>query len=142
MVCILYKQRFINIIIILNGLYDILCAISILILPHYKIPLFSIIHTEMITQKITPITKNYLAYWIFTYGFMRLYNLEIAFYSYLIEAIFFFNELINKRIHIKKGLFTITMCIYLAFNISYLHYTNTIQKKYIESNLNTTQKII
>jgi len=66
----------------------------------------------------------------------------MAFYSYLIEAIFFFNELINKRIHVKKGLFTITMCMYLAFSIAYFHYTNIIQKKYIESNLNTTCKII
>lgn len=94
-----------------NGIYDIICAISIL--APYDVPIFSTIHTNMFINK--SFNKSCLAYWIFTYGFMRLYSMETAFYSYIIEALFFTLELHNNNVHVDKSLFVILSSLFLAY---------------------------
>jgi hypothetical protein len=110
-------QKIITYFIFINGIYDILCAFSILISNSIKIPLFNNIHLNMIKNKsVELLTKKYLAYWILTYGIMRLYiyDLNIILMSYVIEAICFSNEIINKRLEFVNGLFTITLSLFIA----------------------------
>ena len=97
-------------IIFINGLYDIVCAFSILI--PYDVPIFSKIHINMF--KNNDLHNPCLAYWIFTYGFMRLYSIKTAFYSYIFEALFFLIELYNDNIYANKGLFVILSSLFLA----------------------------
>jgi hypothetical protein len=60
---------YIDILLITNGLYDILCAISIIM----DVGPLKTLHTALFTEKIeNPLTRHLLAYWIFTYGNIRL----------------------------------------------------------------------
>ena len=101
-------SKLITYIIIINGIYDLICALSILI-----IPFFSDIHMRMLTNKKVKV-NHYMAYWILTYGMMRLYDVNMAVVSYLIEAICFSNEIIHGRLRIDKGLFTIIVSLLFA----------------------------
>lgn len=76
----------------LNGLYDVLCAACILHIIH--IPVLSELHLSMIKPgKTNPIFERYFAYWIFTYGVIRMSrNYQLIACSYFIEALFFLNE--------------------------------------------------
>ena len=101
----------------INGIYDILCGLSIL---HYiNIPYLNTIHLNMIyNNEHNNIFKRYYAYWILTYGYMRLTTTDINFIkmSYFIEALCTSNELLfTNDIHIKKGLFVIITCLLFAF---------------------------
>lgn len=112
----LKNNNIIESLVLLNGIYDIICGLSII--SELNIPFFSKIHLDMMEYK--PIIKSYIGYWIFTYGFMRIYNKKMAIYSYLIESIFYCNELINYRLNEKKGIFviicSINIAIYLYIN--------------------------
>jgi hypothetical protein len=91
----------------INGIYDILCAISILKM--VDIPIFKTIHLQMFkNMNNDPLFERFLAYWIFTYGIIRLkYNLLVP-YSYYIEALFIANEcFIHKTIVFENGIFVI-----------------------------------
>jgi len=64
------------------------------------------------------IGKRFLAYWIFTYGIIRLYSSEniVIAYSYYIEAMVIANEsLIKKTMHMDKSVFVICTCILLGY---------------------------
>ena len=88
-------------ILFVNGIYDISCSVSILWLsniPGFK--LLSILHPNMYYKDIdskNPVVKRLLAYWIMTYGIVRLfagykkeYILDIlGSITYFIEAFFF-----------------------------------------------------
>ena len=94
----------IDIVLILNGIYDILCASSILWFQ--GIPPFSYLaqlHPTMFSEKENsenPTLKRFLAYWIMTYGGLRLtagFHRDVALDSfaaatYFIEALCFENE--------------------------------------------------
>ena len=86
----------------INGLYDILCALSILHM--INVPILNDLHLSMITVERSPISDRYFAYWIFTYGMIRLsddyYLIAI---SYYIEALLIFNELVKNSIDPTKG---------------------------------------
>ena len=84
----------INNILIINGLYDIICAFSILHFNNNNI--FSSIHLNMFVleeHKNNFLIKRLLAYWILTYGIIRTI---IGFYSnksfYFIASITYFIE--------------------------------------------------
>jgi len=54
----------ISLVIVLNGIYDIICSISILrVLP---IPFFGTIHQSMFTDE-TAVDEHILAYWILSH---------------------------------------------------------------------------
>ena len=93
-------------IVFINGIYDFLCAISILKIIHF--PILKSLHIKMFKSSNDPLFERFLAYWIFTYGIIRLqYNLLVP-YSYYIEAIFIANEcFIHKTIVFEKGIFVI-----------------------------------
>jgi len=97
----------------LNGIYDIICALCIL--RYIRIPYIGTIHLNMIKNNETNIIfQRYYAYWISTYGYMRLTTSDINFIkmSYFIEAFCTANELYyTNDIHIYKSLFVITVSL-------------------------------
>lgn len=112
-------MRFIQILVFVNGMYDILCAISILLHQQtiqIKIPVLCELHIKMFIPNQTPIFERFLAYWIFTYGMIRISNHSLLIsYSYYLEAIFFFNEYIYHTVDTKKAFFVIVSSLLLGF---------------------------
>jgi hypothetical protein len=107
--------RVIQLMIKTNGVYDILCALSILRL--INIPYLDRLHLSMIKNKSeNPLFERFLAYWIFTYGIMRLSsNSSIITWSYCLETFFFANELVNhKSVYLDKTLFVIFTSLLLG----------------------------
>jgi hypothetical protein len=119
----------------LNGLYDILCAISILdwdkdiginipVLKTLHLSMFlnhfvngSIADTDIDTSK-NALLKRIFAYWIFTYGAIRLFSSEnrVIAYSYYIEAAVVTNELLVKQtMHTNRAYFVICSSIFLGY---------------------------
>jgi hypothetical protein len=108
-----------NNILIINGIYDIICGISILFFNN----IFSKLHTSLFKEDISDINKRFLAYWILTYGFIRLYvgffnNYElliIGSITYILEALFLEYELLNNNMDVIKthivSLFSILLAI-------------------------------
>ena len=95
-----------------NGIYDILCGLTIL--QYINIPYLGSIHLNMIkNNEGNFIFKRYYAYWILTYGYMRLTTSDINFIkvSYFIEAACIANELYFMDIHIEKALFVVVVSL-------------------------------
>lgn len=101
-------------IIKINGIYDIICALSILeLLPNN---ITSYLHTGMFNKTLHNfIHKRTLAFFILTYGVIRIHNHKyLTTYSYIIEALYYMNELTYNTIFIDKGLFVISTSLLLA----------------------------
>ena len=66
--------------------------------------------------------ERFLAYWIFTYGIMRLctnYSFIVS-GSYYLEALFFANELFNHQsVYIDKSLFVILSSLFMGYICSF-----------------------
>jgi hypothetical protein len=100
----------------INGLYDILCAISILHM--INIPILNDLHLSMITVERTPLSDRYFAYWIFTYGMIRLSDDDyLVAMSYYIEALLILNELLKNSIDPIKGWFVLVSSVMLGNQI-------------------------
>ena len=100
----------------INGVYDILCGMSIL--NFIYIPFLDNMHLQMFTNnENNMIFKRYFAYWIMTYGCIRLSNdLVLVKTSYYIEALFFINELYNNvNIKKEKVLFVILTSLMIGY---------------------------
>lgn len=101
-------------IIKLNGIYDILCAISIL--KWIPIPYIKDLHLSMIKESRNLLFERFFAYWIFTYGIIRLSNdYLLIMYSYVIEAFFFAYEYFQGTVDKKKTIFVIITSLLLAY---------------------------
>ena len=101
--------------VIFNGLYDILCAFSIVKI--INVPILDKIYMSMFINEPSEQEKRWIAYWIFTYGCMRtsLLNKYLISISFLIEAIVIINEcFIYKKIKIFNGLFVSITSLILA----------------------------
>ena len=126
-----------NTIFIINGIYDILCSLSILHICVHKyfpllntnvegrtinirninIPLFGNIHLSMLkyNRDQNIVMERFLAYWIFTYGMMRIFgDYKIIAYSYYIEGAFLFNETIYDSVYTQKTLAVILSSLLLG----------------------------
>jgi len=64
----------------INGIYDVICGLSLLVTDKY----FSRFHLSIFKEKLDEITKRFLAYWIITYGIIRLFLGIYDEYSFLI----------------------------------------------------------
>ena len=63
---------FIRVLLIINGIYDLACSCSILVFPA---PWLSSLHSGMFADdehRTHPVIRRLLAYWILTYGSVRL----------------------------------------------------------------------
>ena len=109
------KMNILKQIVIFNGLYDILCALSILKI--INIPILNQLHLSMFIILPSNKERKWLAYWIFINGCIRLLsnNKYLISISYLIEALVIASEcFIFKRIKIVNGLFVSISSLVLA----------------------------
>jgi hypothetical protein len=84
----------------INGAYDVLCALSILNV--LNVPVLNRLRLSMLTCNEDPVTKRMFAYWVFTYGIIRLYDVgEMVTLSYIVEAVCMANELRHQKM--KRG---------------------------------------
>jgi len=96
-----------NWLIKINGVYDILCALTMLDI--LDIPMLNGLHESLFNNQQNEVTKRMFAYWIFTYGVMRLQDdIKLLQFSYLIEAFFLLHEY-NKGSMIQNRVY---FCIY------------------------------
>jgi hypothetical protein len=110
----------IQIIYIVNGIYDILCGLTILQI--ITIPILSNLHLSIIQnyKNDNPIFERFFAYWIITYGVMRLSNnIQLIWYSYFIETFCFTYEYIYGSVNKPVCLFVIlsSFCLTLFSGI-------------------------
>ena len=104
--------------VIFNGLYDILCAFSILKI--INVSLLNKLHLSMFIDEPTEQEKRWIAYWVFTYGCIRLLanNKYLISISYLIEASVIINEcFIHKQIYIYNGIIVPILSLSIAIAI-------------------------
>jgi len=102
-------------IIKVNGIYDILCSLCILDI--LDIPILRDLHLSMVLpeQRENPIFQRFYAYWIFTYGVIRLSNDRYLIgASYLLEAAFYFHEMILGTVYFDKSIFVIISSVILS----------------------------
>lgn len=108
-------QLFSNI-VLFNGIYDIICAISMLnILP---IPFFDKLHISMFKEHNQKLQRMF-AYWILTYGIIRviLYNNwsnGLVSITYFLEALCIYNEYMCNQLVYDKSMFVIIMSIFFG----------------------------
>jgi hypothetical protein len=99
--------------IFLNGIYDVLCAACILHI--VEIPVLSELHLSMVRCDENNSCERYLAYWIFTYGIIRMStHHQLISFSYWIEAISIMNEYRNDAVNTDRALFVIFSSIGLG----------------------------
>jgi hypothetical protein len=87
----------INVILLLNGIYDVLCAAGILWLS--DVPGFSVLaklHVEMFAKeehRDNPVIRRMMSYWLITYGMVRIAaGLSGTPHLYIIAAMTYFVE--------------------------------------------------
>ena len=88
-----------SVVLIINGVYDVLCALCILLLPE-TCPL-SKLHLDVFAEeqhRNHPIVRRLMAFWVMTYGLVRLvagvegtYVLAAS-VTYFMEALYFAHE--------------------------------------------------
>lgn len=106
--------------VFLNGIYDILCAISILLFSNTPL---GKIHLLIFKENIhNQINNRLLAYWIITYGCIRLFilqqnktiNILIAI-TYFIEAFVYIYECESHNTTIKyKSVFVLLLSLIIG----------------------------
>lgn len=101
-------------IIKINGIYDILCSMSILkILPN---SLLTNIHKNIFkydkqenTKDSYKLFERILAFFILLYGLIRIFGNKLSIsITYILEALYFYNEMeINNSVYTDKASFVI-----------------------------------
>ena len=106
-----YKlEKILSIILIINGVYDIICAVSILYFPKV---LFAKIHTKMYIDSSTLLSNHFLAYWILTNGIIRLFSgiyskmYFAAAITYFVEIFVFINEMTTEKMKLLHVFFVV-----------------------------------
>jgi hypothetical protein len=105
-------------IVFANGVYDILCALSIL--GFMNIPILNKLHVSIITYHANNhLFERFFAYWIFTYGIIRISgNMLLITASYAVEALCILNEYRLGTIDPARGAFVIISSLFLAYIVS------------------------
>ena len=115
-----YMNTILNVSAIVNGVYDILCALCILDIIY--IPVINELHISMIkdVERNNPLMKRFMAYWIFTYGVLRIYggynmNYKLVAISYYIEALLLsYENFVYKTLVFHKSMFVIGVSLFLG----------------------------
>ena len=90
-------DAFVDLLLLVNGVYDVVCAISILWLPASCL---GRLHLHVFNETETPTANRIFAYWILTYGLDRIIagaytspaTDAIAVLSYLMESATYYHE--------------------------------------------------
>jgi len=107
-----------NVIIKVNGIYDILCGLSILnCIPE---SILSNLHLGMFKRhKIYNYAyfERALSFYIILYGFMRLFGSKLIIStSYISEALYFYNEMVNHdTVYTDKATYVVITSSLLSF---------------------------
>ena len=105
-------------IIKINGIYDILCSFAIL--KWVNIPLLNGLHLSMFKKEQDEVTERMLAYWIFTYGIIRLSDdKQLILLSYLLESAFLLNEYNKGSMKKNNVYFCALSCLFIMFFIDF-----------------------
>lgn len=106
----------IHAIIFANGIYDILCALSIKRLINF--PILNELHLSMFRHR-SNVNIDVLAVWIFANGMIRCsmseYTKQFVVLSYYLEAAIFTVELIRRNVFAEKTVFVIASSILLGY---------------------------
>jgi hypothetical protein len=90
-------DAFVDASVLVNGVYDVVCALSILWLPASRL---GRLHLHVFKETETPAANRIFAYWVLTYGLDRIIagaytspaTDAIAVLSYLMESATYYNE--------------------------------------------------
>jgi hypothetical protein len=91
----------------LNGAYDVLCALTMLNIVY--IPVLNNLHLSMFFDRDGDRGNRMFAYWVFTYGVIRLFggSAPLVSYSYYLEALAFLNEVFHGSVYKGHAFFVI-----------------------------------
>ena len=114
-------DAFVDACLVVNGIYDILCALAILYFPRSS-PGRLHLHVFKRDKEDPALLRRIFAYWVFTYGVDRLvaglYTSTatdvIATVSYLIEAASYYNEALKGSVDAGKARFVYVASLALA----------------------------
>jgi hypothetical protein len=99
----------------INGIYDILCALSIMRI--IRIPILNKLHLSMFKRYHIEnrLFERSLAYYIFMNGVIRLSKCgSLITMSYYCEATFFLLEIMQNSVYIDKALFVVVTSLFLG----------------------------
>ena len=118
-------------ILISNGVYDVLCALSILWFYNiYPFSELAKLHMNMFDSKAdrnNPQVRRLMAYWVFTYGLVRtlsgLHNDKtlnfMAVLTYYIEGSVFLNEILVNKMVKDKTYFVVISSFFLGVLVNF-----------------------
>ena len=102
----------------INGLYDIFCGLTILKIIH--IPYLQNIHLNMLQETNNEAYERFFAYWVITYGIMRLSNQQkLIAISYVTEGLVLLHELKHNNLVIENSFLVIMSSFMLANSVLY-----------------------
>jgi hypothetical protein len=116
-------STFVDASLLLNGVYDVVCALSILWLPTSRL---GRLHIHVFKKTETRSSNRIFAYWVLTYGLDRIvagmYSSPatdvIAVLSYLMESAAYFNEASTfKSVDTYKAMFVYLISMALAMMV-------------------------
>lgn len=110
---------FVNAVLLLNGTYDIVCAVCILWLPASRL---GRLHLGVFNSTSPAVSNRIFAYWVLTYGLDRLVagacasrgTDAVAVLSYLIESATYYNEAAHASVNADKARFVYLASLFLA----------------------------
>jgi len=104
-------------IIKINGIYDVLCALAILKV--INVPILGELHLSMMKDydNTNILFERFLAYWIFTYGIIRIVDNGgiLVPLSYTVECLFFVNECWHESVHVGKATFVALSSLFMCY---------------------------
>lgn len=116
-------DAFVDVSLLLNGVYDVVCALSILWLPTSRL---GRLHLHVFKKAETPAANRIFAYWVLTYGLDRIvagmYSSPatdvIAVLSYLMESAAYCNESSTfKSVDTGKAMFVSLASLFLSVTV-------------------------
>jgi len=96
---------------LVNGGYDLISGFLMIAVPRWNH-----IHVSMYNRKLTGLERRLLAYWIITYGAVRLMGShDLVAGSYFLEAVAYALEWGEGRMHPAGSVYTTTVCSIFGF---------------------------
>lgn len=114
---------FVDASLLMNGVYDVVCALSILWLPTSRL---GRLHLHVFKTTETPSSNRIFAYWVLTYGLDRIVagmhtspaTDVLAVLSYLMESAAYCNESFTfKSVDTGKAMFVCLTSLFLSVTV-------------------------
>ena len=117
-------DAFVDVSLLVNGVYDVVCAFSILWLPASRL---GRLHLHVFKETETPAANRIFAYWVLTYGLDRIIagaytspaTDAIAVLSYLMESATYYHESsVFASVDAGKASFVYLASLFLSVMVS------------------------